>query len=610
MHLTEDKVRELLKNKVKCHVGQLTTFKELKFIQKDIEKLNREIIKKFNLKNALSMKPDGWYFEKNFALVCETKNSKENIDGKNLDQLFSYMYIANTKYENVAGIIFNGNEHEVYRMINGEPQINKMPVLESVESYKNIFNDNEINKNAIYKNTKTINDILHFSFDLKNLNHRMIWTSCVLVANRFGNKLNSYDSMEVVKQKVIDQLNKEIENDRIKNAKLNHLIEIFKSIRLKQEDNITNVQAEKEKLIDAIDAISNNINSNNWNGEDVMAIFFNEFTRYKGKSENGQVFTPDHITSLMYKLANIKFDDHVLDACCGSGSFLTKSMCNMIKEAGGPATEEAKKIKQERIFGIENDEEIHALACANMLLHKDGKSNIVYMDAKGESAGNWIKDKKITKVLMNPPYEKKYKPIFILENVLKNIEKNADCLFLMPNNKLRTNDRHVRKILKSHTLKMIIKLPSETFQGMASTGDVSIFHFVAHQPHGEKDIVSYWIKEDGLETVKNQGRHDISNKWKLEYEPYWIKVIQNGDDEKYKTKKIIKYTDSLEYPDEIKEFKLYQEDFDKVILDRIFFENPELAKKFSPYSAKNNPEGISHSDWIINSLKLMKEKNE
>ena len=37
----------------------------------------------------------------------------------------------------------------------------------------------------------------------------------------------------------------------------------------------------------------------------VVIIFFNEFNRYKPKSESGQVFTPDHITSLMYRVAGV-----------------------------------------------------------------------------------------------------------------------------------------------------------------------------------------------------------------------------------------------------------------------------------------------------------------
>ncbi len=40
-----------------------------------------------------------------------------------------------------------------------------------------------------------------------------------------------------------------------------------------------------DDFIDCVDAISSNINSDYWQGEDVMAIFFNEFNRYKAKAQ-------------------------------------------------------------------------------------------------------------------------------------------------------------------------------------------------------------------------------------------------------------------------------------------------------------------------------------
>ncbi|MSE06803.1 N-6 DNA methylase, partial [Lactobacillus salivarius] len=92
-------------------------------------------------------------------------------------------------------------------------------------------------------------------------------------------------------------------------------------------------------------------NSDNWRGEDVMGIFFNEFNRYKKKSESGQVFTPEHITSFMYRLIEVNKDSVVLDAACGSGGFLTKSMSNMIQEAGGVSSSSAESIRKSQLYG-------------------------------------------------------------------------------------------------------------------------------------------------------------------------------------------------------------------------------------------------------------------
>lgn len=90
----------------------------------------------------------------------------------------------------------------------------------------------------------------------------------------------------------------------------------------------------------------------------------------------------------MYRILEVNKDDRVLDACCGSGGFLVKAMANMIQEAGGLQTDKAKKIKSSQLFGIEFDREIYALACANMLIHKDGKTNL---DADGCKNGDFWK---------------------------------------------------------------------------------------------------------------------------------------------------------------------------------------------------------------------------
>jgi type I restriction enzyme M protein len=57
----------------------------------------------------------------------------------------------------------------------------------------------------------------------------------------------------------------------------------------------------------------------------------------------------------------------------------------------------AKEIKQNQLYGIEFDKEIYALACANMLIHKDGKTNLEQLDSRTDEAKKWIKSKKLQK---------------------------------------------------------------------------------------------------------------------------------------------------------------------------------------------------------------------
>ena len=331
-----------------------------------------------------------------------------------------------------------------------------------------------------------------------------------------------------------------------------------------------------DTFIDNVCEISDLINSDYWNGEDVMAIFFNEFNRYRGKSQAGQVFTPEHIASFMYRLIEVNKTDRVLDATCGSGTFLVKSMSNMIKEAGGVNASDVIDIKTNHLFGIELYRKVYALACANMLIHKDGKTNLEQLDSQSDEAAAWIKSKDITKVLMNPPYERKYGCMKIVKNVLDNVPKGIKCAFILPDKKLEKDGG--KKLLANHTLTHIIKLPENLFFGVGVT--TSIFVFETGRPQNDRNIKGYYIEEDGLETVKNKGRQDIKNKW-ADIEDYWIKAIQDDNDSKYNTRQLINSKEHLSYQMPEKPFEIYEEDFVKTMMDYEMYKRGVDVKDFN-----------------------------
>ena len=259
---------------------------------------------------------------------------------------------------------------------------------------------------------------------------------------------------------------------------------------------------------------------------------------------------------------------------------MVKAMCNMISEAGGINTLTAKNIKSKQLYGIEFDREIYALACANMLIHKDGKTNLVQLDSRTEEASNWIKDKKITKVLMNPPFENKYGCIPIVKNVLDSVPMGTLCAFILPEKKLeKVNQTLVKRILMKHTLKKIVKLPEKTFSEGITT---SIFIFESGIPQNDKEIFACYISEDGLETVKNQGRHDVKGKWQS-IEDKWVDIInkQSGDDSIQWIKPGFDINKHLSYQVPSKELELYEEDFRKTVLDYYFYNNKIDIKNFN-----------------------------
>lgn len=559
---TEDQVRDEAKSKlgfddneqnVKQGTGQITTFNQLGY-------------------KGVIDKPDGWYFsdDKNIlAIVLETKPESEEISKQKwADELFKNIDIALTKYKKVVGILYNGKEVRVFK--NKEEVKNISKNVEHKSYYLKLFQEDKIDKQKIYNLTKKINDSLHIQFGIKNLYHRMIFTACALVAKRYGATLFKGMDFNLMHQSILNQISKSLHDSVKKNLKLTLLGDVYAEIRMNSTEN----QEAIDNFIEWISEISDCVNSDYWNGEDVMGIFFNEFNRYKKKSESGQVFTPDHITSFMYRLIEVNKDDRVLDAACGSGAFLVKAMCNMIKESGGVNTAKATEIKEAQLFGIEFDREIFALACANMLIHKDGKTNLEQLDSRSDEACRWIKSKNITKVLMNPPFERKYGCLKIVENVLKNVPNGTKCAFILPDKKLEKDNG--AKLLKHSTLKKIVKLPENIFNEGVTT---SVFVFTAGIPQGGKNIIGYYIEDDGLETVKNQGRQDIKDRWQ-EIEDYWIEAIHDGNDCKYGTRQIIKPAEHLSYQMPEKPFEIYEEDFVKTLMDYEMFKQGIDVKDF------------------------------
>ena len=574
MYLTEDEIRDNAKvilgfdekdPNVKQGTGQITTFNQLGF-------------------KGVSDKPDGWYLpndKQDIAIILETKSEKEDVfSEKHYAELVKNIEIAALQYKRVVGILYNGTDVRVIKYIKGSEQYEEIAdvakTLQNKRYYIALFKENRINKQLIYSLTKKINDCLHVQFGIKNLYHRMIITACALVAKRYGAMLEKGMEYSLMTSSILNTLSKSLEKDRKHNLKLDLLVEVYSEIKM----NMTNNQEAIDNFITWVSEISDCVNSDYWNGEDVMEIFFNEFNRYKKKSESGQVFTSDHITSFMYRLIEVNQHDRVLDATCGSGAFLVKAMCNMVKEAGGVNTSEAMTIKSSQLFGIEFDREIFALACANMLIHKDGKTNLEQLDTRTEEACEWIKSKKITKVLMNPPYERKYGCLKIVENVLKSVPVGTKCAFILPDKKLEkdnTDKKYGNKLLKNNTLTTIIKLPENLFFGVGVT--TSIFVFEAGKPQNGRNIIGYYIEEDGLETVKNQGRQDTKNRWQ-EKENYWIEAIRDGADPLYDTRQIIAPLEHLSYQMPTAPFEIFEEDFVKTMMDYEMFQRGIDSKDF------------------------------
>lgn len=222
----------------------------------------------------------------------------------------------------------------------------------------------------------------------------------------------------------------------------------------------------------------------------------------------------------MVKLARLSVDDVVLDTCAGSGGFLMEAMETMIKLADDDE-DKIKSIKENQLIGFETDNILFSLACSNMFLHGDGRTNMLFRSSlldlskeQDKTVFNYIRSLKPTKIIINPPYESG-NPIKFTKQAIDFLEPNGKLVIIMPNPTLTQNEKTLTAdLLKKAKLDYVIKMPMSIFKEQNRTVYTSIFGFTKTPHHKNDDVVFYELKDDGLVSVQHKGRIDKHKKWK------------------------------------------------------------------------------------------------
>ena len=256
---------------------------------------------------------------------------------------------------------------------------------------------------------------------------------------------------------------------------------------------------------------------------DILGQFYGEFLRYTSVDKKGLgiVITPKHITELFVDIANIDKDDVVFDNCCGTASFLISAMKKMTDEAGNDESKK-KGIKETQLIGIEQQSNMFALACANMILRGDGKTHI-YQKNCFSMTGTILEKHKCTVGFLNPPYSQKGEGLHelnFISNCLDSIEKNGMVVAIVPVSCATTPTPQKEDLLKKHTLKAVMSMPNELFNPVGIITCIMVFR--AKVPHDSKKSTwfGFW-KNDEFEKTKHEGRIDKHGKWK-EIKDKWI----------------------------------------------------------------------------------------
>lgn len=275
---------------------------------------------------------------------------------------------------------------------------------------------------------------------------------------------------------------------------------------------------------------------------DILWNFYSEFLRYTWWDWKWLwiVLTPHHIADLFCEIAQVNKHSRVLDICTGTWWFLISAMNHMLKD--DPTVPEITNIYKKNLVWIETQSNMFALACANMIIRWDWKTNLM-KDNCFDVETSELKKYDCDIWIINPPYAQKKED----EHELKFVEKMLDSLqswwiwiAIIPLNKLVKDDVKTaalkENILKKHTLIWWFSMPDDLFYPVWVVTWVIVFR--SWKPHNKNIKSRFWYrKNDWLEKVKNKWRVDVQNK-REKIKNKWVSQFLNWEEIKYQSIKV------------------------------------------------------------------------
>jgi type I restriction-modification system DNA methylase subunit len=260
-------------------------------------------------------------------------------------------------------------------------------------------------------------------------------------------------------------------------------------------------------------------------GNDILGKFYEMFMKYgNGAKEIGIVLTPRHITEFAVEVLDVRYNDYVLDPCCGTGGFLVCAFDYVKRNANN---NQIDKFKNYNLFGIEQDDEVVALALVNMIFRGDGRNNMsegncfqknILKINKGQyetgkydkREGKENKNQIITKVLMNPPFALKKgdeKESHFIDYALSQMQDGGVLFAIAPISVMVEGSGIAWReaLLKNNTLLSVVTFPEDLFNPSASVGTIGIF-IKKGIPHNFQKQKVYFAraKQDGFKMKKGK----------------------------------------------------------------------------------------------------------
>lgn len=486
-----------------------------------------------------------------FLIVIECKADIKKHESANLDKYSDYAVDGVLLYASFLAKEFDVLAIAVSGQTPSEIQISQYLYLKGTNKhqkflgkkilpladYHQAFLESDIKFSQDYSKlleyTKNLNELLH-SRKIKEA-QRSLLISGILIALQnpaFKNSFSSHKKPEQLARNLLSTIVDEFTNANLPIDKVNNLKQAFSFVLTN-----TTLTTDKDFFIELIKSIEANVNNfmRTHKYFDTLGQFYIEFLRYANSDKGlGIVLTPPHITELFSEIADVNRDSIVFDNCCGTGGFLISAMKKMVQDANGDNTKIAK-IKSKQLIGIEYQDDIYALGVSNMIIHGDGKTNVLLGDCFELS--KTIKEKYKPNVgFLNPPYKSKKSDVEELDFVINNlntIQKGGKCLAIVPLSCAISTKGDVlerkKAILGNHTLEAIMSMPEDLFHNSKVSVVTCVFVITAHipQPKGKKTWLGYW-REDGFVKTKGKGRIDLNSTWASTKEE-WLNAYINRE---------------------------------------------------------------------------------
>lgn len=437
-------------------------------------------------------------------------------------------------------------------------------IIKTFEEYENLCFGKVNDKIKVVDSIKILNEKLHSDGVNEKLRSQFVGTCLLALKNGLTYKnvsatIDPNTGSSLSPEKVVINNIKSILSGLLsKSGDITDLnkagkLSVLNNKVLDDQDIATLTYEEIKDILEFIDSnIVPYINDKNTAGQDLLNLFFTTFNKYVGKSDKNQAFTPDHICDFMSKAVGVNKNSKVLDPCCGSGAFIVRAMTDAMDDC---ETEiERDNVKKNQIFGIEYEDGAFGLSSTNMLIHGDGNSNVV--QASMFERGEWIQEKNINVVLMNPPYNatKKFcdpqytktwdskkkedpsKGFHFVEWVARHVPSTCKIAVLLPMQAAIGNSGDVKKfkkkMLDKYTLDAVFSLPNEMFYpGASAIACCMIFDLSQKHDRANRETFFGYFKDDKFIKRKGLGRVEQTNQdgnslW-LNTEAQWLDLYKN-----------------------------------------------------------------------------------